>query len=423
MSQLSSVSSARSLHSDVSDSEFWVSLDSKPLIPDLKELSQPMLDGSTIALSAFSGFDDTRGFELSAELSKKTSKRSTPSCGSSLTTEAQIQRKFDKSLDIMRKAKNVEIANSTIMVKHSLTREFEDKLSALNRSFQYQKALQLRDIEYLKTELNQKNNELAKMQYLVGEQEVLISQLRILRTEKTPQLSASRTDSASKAMHHSESLADIQAEAELYKAQIESLRHLLDEERTESTSRHQAYKQLEEQFTALRSKSQEETTRLAAELAHLRDQSQNEKATLVGQLKSLKEEAMAESKASEEIQKRLQGVVASLQEELRTAKMVLTHPRLRSKIVTRLRDVESSLIEPEEKPVVVPSPSNPGVPRSARWTRRFRTAIRGNESISKAWNPKDHRLYMQSAELDRDLLDRSSSRRERYPSVPHIQPS
>ena len=120
----------------------------------------------------------------------------------------------------------------------------------------------------------------------------------------------------------------------------------------------------------------------------------------------MKSEADRETSLHEEIQTRLQHAITSLQEELRTAKLLLTHPRLRAKVVTRLRDVDTTVSALEVRAVSMPSSATPG-PRSTRARRLF-----GNHTI-KVWNHLEHRTYIRSMERA------ASSQRERASSAYH----
>lgn len=392
-----------------SEAEFWTGLDEKPMLLDRKDTSLGLLEASTKALTAFSSLEEGKALELRPELYRREGKGASPRPRSRTPlSEDVIQRRFDKSLEMVRKAKKIEIANSSVQVKHHLTREFEGKLSALSQSFHQQKQLQNYEMHSLKRDLASRISQQVALQRIIEEQETVITLLRLKAEAATP-VPSLRCESPLKGPKaHSDSAVELRVEVDLAKAQVESLQHVIDDYRKELDSRMLTCKKLENQIKALTEKYEKEKSDLHAEIARAKAAHIKETEALSNQLKSMKSEADGESSVHEEIQARLQHAIASLQEELRTAKLLLTHPRLRAKVVTRLHDVDTAIPALEGRAMTAPSSATPG-PRSLRARRLY-----GNQTI-KIWNHMEHRSYMQSMEMERA----ASTQRERAVSAYH----
>jgi len=386
-----------------SETEFWSGLDVKPQLLDRKDTSPGLFEASTRALTAFSTTEEGKALELYRR--EGTAGSSRPRSRTLLSEDA-IQRRFDKSLEMVRKAKKVEIANSSVQVKHHLTREFEGKLSTLSESFHQQKQLQSYESDSLKRDLANRSSQLALLQQVVEEQETVIALFRLKGERATPAL---RCDSPLKAARtHSDSAVELRVEVDLAKAQVESLQVVIADYRKELDSKTLTCRKLENQLKALAEKYEKEKSDLYTEITQSKENHTKEREALSSLMKAMKSEADRESSAHEEIQVRLQHAIASLQEELRTAKLLLTHPRLRAKVVSRLQDVDTSVPSLEVRAVSMPSCATPG-PRSVRARRLY-----GNQTI-KVWNHMEHRSYMQSMEIERA----ASSQRERAGSAHH----
>lgn len=392
-----------------SETEFWTGLDAKPELLDRKDTSSGLFETSTRALTAFSTIEEHRALEPRPELYRREGSAASPRPRSrTLLSEDALQRRFDKSLERVRKAKKVEIENSSVQVKHHLTREFQDQLSALSQSFHLQKQLQNYETDSLKRDLANRSSQLALLQQVIEEQETVISLLRLKAERATPSPSL-RYESPLKAPKpHSDSAVELRVEVDLAKAQVESLQAVIENYRKELDSRTRTCKQLDSQLKTLTEKYEKEKSDLYAEFARTKDSHTKEFEALCNDMKAMKGEADRESSAHEEIQVRLQHAIASLQEELRTAKLLLTHPRLRAKVVSRLHDVDTNIPALEVRAISMPSSATPG-PRSVRARRLY-----GNQTV-KVWNHMEHRSYMRSMEMERA----ASTQRERAGSAYH----
>jgi len=399
---MSDSDSSVSALSSASESEFWAGLDLKPVISDLT----PYPEEST---RPFSAFEESHSFELSLELLKRQSKAQSPE-GKSRTKAAEEQylRKFEQSLEMLRKAKRVEVANSSVVVKHSMVREFEGKLGSLQQSFQAQKHAYKREMDFVKKELMSKSSEAKHLHSIIEEQETLITQLRL---NQHPNTALTRTDSLPRYPQNpslSQSSADINIEVELAKAQVDSLNQVVDQYRKEAESKESLAKETIDRMTKMQRNFDMERIRFGLEVSRLREEGAKERDDAQRQLKQLRQQAAMESKLNEEIQKRLQDAIGKMQEELRTAKLVLSHPKLRAKVFTRMKDVENAMEEIRQGTEISHSPS--AASRTSRASRRFGHSIHVNQpSVPKVWNPKDHTTYMQAAEQDKEFPQRSGS--------------
>lgn len=399
---MSDLDSSVSALSSASESEFWAGLDLKPVITDLA----PCLEEST---RPFSAFEESHSFELSLELVKRQSKVQSPDSKSrSKAAEEQYLRKFEQSLEMLRKAKRVEVANSSVVVKHSMVREFEGKLGSLQQSFQAQKHAYKREMDFVKKELMTKSSEVKRLQDIIEEQETLITQLRLSQRS-----SAVLSVTGSQPLYppipsSSQSSADMNIEAELAKAQVESLSQVVDQYKKEAESKESLAKETIDRMTKMQRNFDMERIRFGLEVSRLREEGAKERDDSQRQLKQLRQQAAMESKLNEEIQKRLQEAIGKMQEELRTAKLVLFHPKLRSKVFTKLKDVENAMEAISQGNDIPHSPS--AASRASRASRHFGHSIHVNQPpVPKVWNPKDHLTYMKTAEQERELPQRSAS--------------
>lgn len=328
------------------------------------------------------------------------------------STEDTVQRRFDKSLDMIRKAKNVEVANNSVQLKHSLTREFESKLTALNQSFEQEKLFQKVELDRIRRELSRKIRQISKLQEIIEEQESFITILR-LKAENLLFSPSIRSESPLKhAKAHSDSAVELKVEVDLAKAHVDSLQQVVEGYRKELDTKTNKCNLLESQIAQIKINFEQEKNNLISEMTVKENVHKKEKIALSEQLKSLKSEADRETAAHEEIQNRLQSAISGLQEELKTAKLLLTHPRLRAKVVTRLKDVENMIPDFEVKAVSVPTSATPGA-RSGRG-RKWGRSLYGTQTV-KVWNHLEHKSYMQGMEMERA----ASTKRERAGSVYH----
>lgn len=310
---------------------------------------------------------------------------------------------------MLRKAKKVEVANSSVVVKHSMVREFEGKLGSLQQSFQAQKTAHRRDIEFIKGELMGKKGEIRRLQAIIEEQEMLITQLRLnQRVSVAPSMMLDSVMHEPLPSYQSQASIDINVEAEIAKAQVDSLNQVVEQYRKEAENKDNLVKEMNEKMIKMQRSFDMERIKFSLEVASIREDCTQERDDALRQLKEFRQQASIESKLNEEIQKRLQDVIAKLQEELRTAKLVLSHPKLRTKIFTRMKDVENAKEQLKLETDMDRSPS--AASRTGKASRRFGHSIHINQPpIPKVWNPKDHLAYMQTAELDRSIDLRSAS--------------
>lgn len=391
---MSDLESSVSALSSASDSEFWTGLDLKPTINDL-------VSGIDDSTRPFSAFDDSHSFELSLELVKRQSKALSPDTkGRSRAAEEQYLRRFEQSLEMLRKAKRVEVANSSVVVKQSMVREFEGKLGSLQQAFQAQKHAYKRDKDFIKSELMSKSSEVKRLQGIIEEQEMLITQLRLSQHPSAISNLAESTALTPVQYSQSQSSADINIEAELAQAQVESLNQVVEQYKKEAENKEILAKETVDRMTKMTRNFDMERIRFGLEMSRLKEESAKERDEAQKQLRQIRQQAAMESKLNEEIQKRLQDAIAKMQEELRTAKLVLSHPKLRTKVFTRMKDVENAMEEIRQGETdIARSPS--AASRTSRASRRFGHSIHVNQVPGlKVWNPKDHVAYMHSTEQE-----------------------
>ena len=327
--------------SSLSDGEFWRDFEAKPtqaLLP--QGISQFTLDTAEQESTS-----KMTSFDLGVEALRKQGRRL-----SFLDPTEPLARHIERSVNRLRKVKNSEVANSSAVIKGALARQFEVKIQHLNSEHVIARYNQEEYIKRLKEEVLVKSAEITHLRRMLEEQEVLITDLRMTSSNNVDKLQGGNPANEESNERKRGTMGGLMVEIDNAKTEITMLKHNAEQYKAEAKERAKECSRLTSRVKAVKQELYKERIHHEAEKNELQTSFEQQCKDLQQTMAEVRRLAAVESRANEEIQGRLQGVIKELQEELRTAKMILASPKLRDKVLVRLKDA---------KPMVETSPSVP----------------------------------------------------------------
>jgi hypothetical protein len=141
-----------------------------------------------------------------------------------------------------------------------------------------------------------KGGEVKRLQGIIEEQEMLITQLRLSQhPSAVPSVADSRALAPAQ-YSQSQSSADINIEAELAQAQVESLNQVVEQYKKEAESKELLAKEAVDRMTKMTRNFDMERIRFGLELNRLREENAKERDESQKQLRQIRQQAAMESK-------------------------------------------------------------------------------------------------------------------------------
>jgi hypothetical protein len=374
---LSSIHSSQCA-SSLSDGEFWMDLDTKPT----QALLPQGISQFTIDTAEQESTSKMTSFDLGVEVLRKQGRRL-----SHLDPTEPLAMHIERSVNRLRKVKNSELANSSAVLKNALARQFEAKIQNLNTQHVIARYNQEEYINHLKEEVLVKSAEITHLRRLLEEQEVLITDLRMMSSNNVDKLQGENPANGESYERKRGIMGGLMVEIDNAKTEIAMLSHNAEQYKVEAKERAKECSRLASRVKAVKQELYRERIQHEAEKSELQASFEQQCKDLQQTMVEVRRLAAIESRANEEIQLRLQGVIKELQEELRTAKMILASPKLRDKVLVRLKDARS-LVEtsPSVPRMTIQSSRQSPLSRNTAQTesrRRYRVSPMNDSEMSE----------------------------------------
>lgn len=326
--------------SSQSDVEFWMDLEAKP-----SPLSIPQGNSLFSICTAEPEAGQATSFEIGVELLRRQGRRL-----SHLDPLEPLAMHIERSVSRLRQVKNSELANNSAVLKSAMARQFAAKLQDLNSQHVRAKYNQEEYLERLKEEVVVKSAEISHLRRLLVEQEALITELRTMGSNNVKEPEGKNSEHGENGYRSQERrgmLGGLMVEIENAKTEMAVLAHNSEQYQAETKEKTKECFRLVSKVKAVKQELYRERLRHEAEKSDLQAACEQQCRDLQQTLAEVRRQAALESRANEEIQQRLQGAIKELQQELRTAKMVMSSPKLRDKVLTRLKDAKSLMETPQ----------------------------------------------------------------------------
>jgi len=361
--------------SSQSDGEFWLDLETKP-----SPVAIPQGNSQFSTCIAEQDSSKATSFDLGVEILRKQGRRL-----SHLDPCEPLVMHIERSLSRLRKVKNSELANNSAVLKSAMVRQFAAKLQDLNSQHVRARYSQGEYVERLKEEVVVKSAEISHLRRLLEEQETLITALRTMGNRHVEEQEGPNSEHVEniRSEERRGTMGGLMVEIENVKTEMAVLAHNTEQYKAETKERTKECARLVSKVKAVKQELHRERLLHEAAKTELQTACEEQCRNLQQTLAEVRRQAALESRANEEIQTRLQGVIKDLQQELRTAKMVLTSPKLRDKVLTRLKDAKS-LVEKSQSATHTVSPHSP-LARNTTQTesrRRYRVSALNDSEMS-----------------------------------------
>lgn len=317
--------------SSISDGEFWRDLENTPT----QALLPQGISEFSVEIVAPECTSKMTEFDLGVEVLRRQGRRL-----SHLDPTEPLAMHIERTVNRLRKVKNSELANSSAVLKGVMSRQFQEKLQHLNSQHVIARYNQEEYIKNLKEEILVKSAEITHLRRLLEEQEVLITDLRMMSTNNVEQLQGANAANCETYERKRGAMGGLMVEIDNAKTEITLLQHNAEQYKVEAKERAKECSRLASRVKAVKQELYRERIQHETEKNELQASFEQQCRDLQQTMAEVRRLAAIESKANEEIQARLQGVIKELQEELRTAKMILASPKLRDKVLVRLKDAK-----------------------------------------------------------------------------------
>lgn len=243
------------------------------------------------------------------------------------------RERYEKTITNIRDGRTEEIENLTIKIRNQTKKELFATVNEMKTNFQREAVRLQETFAESRSVIQKKDAEILKLIGKVGEQETLISELRI-RFGKKKQKKEKNREKNGKGLEEVEK----NGKEKLLQLQIEALKLVCEDYKQDMTRFKDLNQKLIEENQELL-KGYEETKRELADLSRvLREKYQREKENALSELNKFKLQAEKELEVRELLNTRQQETIASLQEELKSAKIIINTPRIHFKAIEKLKD-------------------------------------------------------------------------------------
>lgn len=276
-----------------------------------------------------------------------------------LITNSQIlnglnfYKQYEETLQRIKIASEIEVNNKTVVVKKQARKEMEDRLKRLK--FKFTKSLTEVQSHYddIKMTLVKKDMDIERLRIIVHDQDNLILQYRMREEhDKKPNLKSREREI--EIINREEEERELLKENISLKFQMDTISEIVELYKEDSVASEAEIKIAEDKIAEAMKLHDEENQEIILKSEVTQADLQEKYQKLQNKFVKYKYESKKEVQMREIITQRQSELLNVLREELRSAKLVMNTPRLRHKLLDKVR---SSSQSPEKSMLNVSTPS------------------------------------------------------------------
>ena len=223
-------------------------------------------------------------------------------------------------------------------------------------------------------------------------EEVLLTSQRLASGQPPPSRYAKSTES--------NELDDLRSDNSRLRSQLESLKDMCKLYQEDSEKATRQLKDLKEELYKQRLEYEKVIRAIETKSATREIELQGDREQVNKDFEEYKREVEKELQLRELVAERQNKYIQALQEELKSAKIVIKSPRLKAKMLAKLKEFNVTVEDSEEFSSQYSKGSS--TPRASKTPVR-RQKYRFKGSISKEFNPIDHMNYMKTVSMDASI--------------------
>ncbi|OMJ75131.1 hypothetical protein SteCoe_25789 [Stentor coeruleus] len=245
------------------------------------------------------------------------------------------KERYEKTITNIRFSKEEEIRNLKIKIENKTKKELFDSINEVKLSFQ-KEALRLQDTYAdSRQSLQKKDNEIISLISLIGEQGYLISKMRVAyrRMKKNYRPQQPQPDE------------ELKSQVQALKIQVGAYKLLCEQYRDEVDKYKNQNSKLTEENIELKNQYEKISNDFANFSNEQCEKAKKEKEDAITEFNKYKLQVSKEVEVRELLNIRQTQIISTLQDELKNAKIILNSPRMRYKLLERLKDVEEKEVK------------------------------------------------------------------------------
>lgn len=290
-----------------SDNEFWNDLE---IIPQLSYISK----------------------NPSVDFQRRKTLISGPPSSPGLSSPIKLE-KLEKQIDHIRLAKEQEIEALKIIVRNNTRKELQASVEDIIEKCQEETKNMKEGYDGLKVIITNKEKTIQQLGEYLADQAMIITEIRIDKSTDKELTIGSSVKSTDKS-----EVNELKKENKLLKVQLEALREVCGSCQKDTEEYKKRMIVLKEANDAMQRSHEDDIDKIRQEALVVQDGLHDEIDKLKYEMTIYKEEVNKEFVTRDLITIRQRSFIASLQEELRNAKIVLQNPRMRNKMHEKLKD-------------------------------------------------------------------------------------
>lgn len=311
---------------EVDDDEFWV---------DIQKVAPPVVESQFKTELEF-----FRSATMKNPLHQKFNFRAM-----TWKEDETYQTKMKKTIKEIRHDNDIQVEKMKQFVKASTKKDLKIAVEQINQ--QFEKEIHIIRLEYdkMKEEISKKNKEIKLIGNFLIDQEALISQDRLFTLiDKTPTVVSDAELLAKKGLR---------SDLNILKVQILGMKEATVEYSNETAAAAAKIRDLDQEIAKIKSIHKEEMQALEEYLKKRVQIAAVERDKVKLAFETFKNSGWSELEAKEKSLSSKTGLIIGLQQELKQAKSILHHPKLKLRVHNRLQDyIDEYEEEPDISPVV-----------------------------------------------------------------------
>jgi hypothetical protein len=292
----------------------------------------------------------------------------------------ELQESMQSSIDLVRYYNQLEREDLIQKVKNSTKKDLKAVVEQINQEFEEEIHSIRLEHNRMKDEISKKNREKALLTKFMADQEIQISQNRLIYLLKNFEPEANKEALLEK--------KNLKQDLKVTKVQIVALKDAIVEYQNETAIAARKINDLDEQIAMIKMKHRQEIRELQDFLEQKLEKATKERDIVKQAFDVYKSTGWDELERKEDCLIRQNEIIIKLQKELKQAKSILSQPKLKLRVHNRLKDYieeyEQDFDEQPENP-----PKNP------------------KESLKKYPKTEVHKKFLKS--LDLDAIHQSST--------------
>ena len=238
------------------------------------------------------------------------------------------KERYEKTINNIRDSKSEEIENIKIKTRNKTTKELFSSITEMKKKFQSDSLRLHESFADSRNIIQKKDFEILQLVGKAAEQESLISGMRILynRAKKQKQVVPDLQED------------DFKEQCEVFKLQVQTLKMVCEEFKREADTYKELNKNLIEENNELKKLYNDKADELANFSTEYSETLLKEKEGIANEYSRYRLQVEKELEVRELINGRHLQLITSLQEELKSAKLIINTPRIHYKAIERLKD-------------------------------------------------------------------------------------